>query len=61
MAEKFLSTPEKEEAAGQRHPLKKVGQPEDLANAVSFLLNDTSKWMTGQILHVDGGMSTLKV
>lgn len=61
MAEKFLSTPEKEETAGQRHPLKKVGQPEDLANAVSFLLNDTSKWMTGQILHVDGGMSTLKV
>jgi len=61
MAEKFLSTPEKEEAAGLRHPLKKVGQKEDLANAVSFLLNDTSKWMTGQILHVDGGMSTLKV
>lgn len=61
MAEKFLSTPEKEEASGLRHPLKKVGQKEDLANAVSFLLNDTSKWMTGQILHVDGGMSTLKV
>lgn len=61
MAEKFLSTPEKEETAGQRHPLKKVGQPEDLANAVIFLLDDTSKWMTGQILHVDGGMSTLKV
>ena len=61
MAEKFLSTPEKEEAAGQRHPLKKVGKKEDLANAVTFLLNDTSAWMTGQILHVDGGMSTLKV
>jgi NAD(P)-dependent dehydrogenase (short-subunit alcohol dehydrogenase family) len=61
MAEKFLSTPEKEEAAGQRHPLKKVGKKEDLANAVAFLLNDTSAWMTGQILHVDGGMSTLKV
>jgi NAD(P)-dependent dehydrogenase (short-subunit alcohol dehydrogenase family) len=61
MAEKFLSTPEKEEAAGQRHPLKKLGKKEDLANAVTFLLNDTSAWMTGQILHVDGGMSTLKV
>jgi NAD(P)-dependent dehydrogenase (short-subunit alcohol dehydrogenase family) len=61
MAEKFLSTPEKEEAAGQRHPLKKVGKKEDLANAAAFLLNDTSAWMTGQILHVDGGMSTLKV
>lgn len=61
LAEKFLSTPEKQEAAGHRHPLKKVGQPEDLANAVIFLLKDTSKWMTGQILHVDGGMSKLKV
>jgi 3-oxoacyl-[acyl-carrier protein] reductase len=61
MAEKFLSTPEKEESAGQRHPLKKVGQPEDLANAVIFLLNDTSKWMTGQILHIDGGMSSLRI
>jgi NAD(P)-dependent dehydrogenase (short-subunit alcohol dehydrogenase family) len=61
LAEKFLSTPEKEEAAGQRHPLKKVGKKEDLANAVAFLLDDTSNWMTGQVLHIDGGMSTLKV
>jgi 3-oxoacyl-[acyl-carrier protein] reductase len=61
MAEKFLSTPEKQEAAGQRHPLKTVGQKEDMANAVTFLLNDTSKWMTGQILHIDGGMSSLRI
>jgi NAD(P)-dependent dehydrogenase (short-subunit alcohol dehydrogenase family) len=61
MAQKFLSTPEKEEAAAQRHPLKKVGKKEDLASAVTFLLSETSEWMTGQILHIDGGMSTLKV
>ncbi len=61
MAEKFLSTPEKQEAAGLRHPLKIVGQSEDLAHAVAFLLNDTSKWMTGQILHIDGGMSSIKL
>jgi NAD(P)-dependent dehydrogenase (short-subunit alcohol dehydrogenase family) len=61
MAEKFLSTPEKQEAAGLRHPLKAVGQKEDMANAVTFLLNDTSKWMTGQILHIDGGMSSLRI
>lgn len=61
MAQKFLSTPEKEEAVAQRHPLKKVGKKEDLASAVTFLLNETSEWMTGQILHIDGGMSTLKV
>jgi NAD(P)-dependent dehydrogenase (short-subunit alcohol dehydrogenase family) len=61
MAEKFLSTPEKEEFAGQRHPLKKVGKKEDLANAVVFLLDETSDWITGQVLHVDGGMSSLRV
>ncbi|MFM7662177.1 MAG: SDR family NAD(P)-dependent oxidoreductase [Bacteroidota bacterium] len=61
MAEKFLSTPEKVEAVGLRHPLKKVGKKEDIANTVLFLLNDSSGWMTGQILHVDGGMSTLKI
>ncbi|MBM3452177.1 MAG: SDR family oxidoreductase [Bacteroidetes bacterium] len=61
MAEKFLSTPEKVEAVGQRHPLKKVGKKEDIANAVLFLLNESSDWMTGQILHIDGGMSTLKI
>jgi NAD(P)-dependent dehydrogenase (short-subunit alcohol dehydrogenase family) len=61
MALKFLSSPEKQESAAQRHPLKKVGNPEDLANAVVFLLTDNSAWMTGQILHVDGGMSTLKL
>jgi NAD(P)-dependent dehydrogenase (short-subunit alcohol dehydrogenase family) len=60
MAGKFLSTPEKLEATSQRHPLKKLGKPEDIANAIEFLLNDSSSWMTGQILHIDGGMSTLK-
>ena len=61
MAEKFLSTPEKAEAAAQRHPLKKVGSSEDLANALMFLLTDSSGWMTGQILSIDGGMSRVRL
>jgi NAD(P)-dependent dehydrogenase (short-subunit alcohol dehydrogenase family) len=61
MAHKFLSSSEKMEVAAQRHPLKKVGKSEDLANLVSFLLNDSSSWMTGQILHLDGGLSNLKI
>lgn len=44
-----------------KHPLKKIGKSEDLSNALDFLLNDTSAWMTGQIMHLDGGMSTLKI
>jgi enoyl-[acyl-carrier-protein] reductase (NADH) len=41
--------------------LKKIGTAADLANAASFLLSEKSSWITGQIIHVDGGMSTLKV
>lgn len=38
------------------HPLGRVGSPEDIANAVSFLLSDESSWMTGAIVDVDGGV-----
>jgi NAD(P)-dependent dehydrogenase (short-subunit alcohol dehydrogenase family) len=61
MAEKLTNTPEKIEAGAQRHPLKRLGNPSDLANAISFLLGDDSAWMTGQTLAVDGGMGKLKV
>lgn len=61
LAARLLNTPEKIEANAQRHPLKKVGTPMDIANAAEFLLMENSAWMTGQVLHVDGGMSTVKV
>ena len=32
-----------------------MGQPEDIANAVSFLCSDDASWITGQTLFVDGG------
>ena len=61
LADKLINTPEKLEASNNRHPLKRIGTPDDLANMVEFLLSDNSSWITGQILHVDGGMSALKV
>lgn len=61
LAAAFLSTDEKREANAQRHPLKKIGKPEDLANLAAFLLSEKSSWITGQVLHVDGGISSLKV
>ena len=57
----LLNSAEKKEANAQRHPLKKIGKPEDLANLAEFLLSEKSAWITGQVLHADGGMSTLKV
>jgi 3-oxoacyl-[acyl-carrier protein] reductase len=39
-------------------PLKRGGQPEDVANACVFLASDLSNYITGQVLHVDGGMLT---
>jgi len=44
-----------------RHPLKRIGTAEDIANMASFLLSDQSSWVTGQTLHVDGGMSSIKI
>jgi len=37
-------------------PLKRMGQPEDVANAVLFLVSDYASYITGQIVNVDGGM-----
>jgi NAD(P)-dependent dehydrogenase (short-subunit alcohol dehydrogenase family) len=60
LAGALLSTPEKKEASDKRHPLGRIGTSEDIADATVFLLSSRSSWMTGQILHLDGGMSNLK-
>ncbi|MEP5611985.1 MAG: SDR family oxidoreductase [Cyclobacteriaceae bacterium] len=61
LAERLLSSEEKKEASGKRHPLQRVGEPVDIANTAQFLLSEKSNWMTGQVLGVDGGMSTLRM
>lgn len=60
LASEMLSTDQKKESHALRHPLKRVGAAEDLAQAAAFLLSEKSSWITGQILPVDGGMSTIK-
>ncbi len=59
LAEKLLSTVEKREKMGQRHPLNRVGNTNDIAAVATFLLSEKSSWITGQVIGVDGGLSTL--
>jgi 3-oxoacyl-[acyl-carrier protein] reductase len=60
LASNLLNTPDKREASAKRHPLGRIGKPEDIASAISFLLSDESSWISGQVLGVDGGMGNLK-
>lgn len=60
LAAALLNTEEKIAANSQRHPLGRIGQPQDVSELAAFLLSDKSSWMTGQIIHMDGGISTLK-
>jgi 3-oxoacyl-[acyl-carrier protein] reductase len=61
MADRLINTPEKAEAFRNRNPLRKIGTPSDIAHVLTFLLTERSGWITGQIIHVDGGMTGLKI
>ena len=61
LTERLTSSDEKIEASAKRHPLGRIGQPDDIAGSAVYLLSDASSWMSGQILHVDGGMSAIRL
>jgi len=61
LAGRLLSTPEKKEASGARHPLKRVGEAKEIAEMGAFLLSEKAGWMTGQVIGMDGGMSSVRV
>jgi NAD(P)-dependent dehydrogenase (short-subunit alcohol dehydrogenase family) len=60
LARGLLSSEEKHKASAERHPAKRIGTPQEIARVAVHLLSEASDWITGQIIHVDGGMSTLR-
>jgi NAD(P)-dependent dehydrogenase (short-subunit alcohol dehydrogenase family) len=60
LAQGLLRSDKQREALRTRHPLKRLGRPEDAAALVRLLLSDEGSWITGQILHLDGGLSALR-
>ncbi|WP_297798025.1 SDR family oxidoreductase [uncultured Eudoraea sp.] len=61
LAGRLLNNDRKKESMAERHPLKRVGNAEDIANIAVFLLGEGSGWITGQVIGVDGGLSTLNI
>ena len=60
LASKFLNNESKIEKANERHPLGRIGNPKEIAQAAGFLLGPESSWMTGRVLQLDGGIGNLK-
>jgi NAD(P)-dependent dehydrogenase (short-subunit alcohol dehydrogenase family) len=60
LASSLLNSDTKRESNADRHPLKRIGIPADMAQMAHFLLSERAGWMTGQVLHVDGGISALR-
>ena len=61
LASRLLNTDAKKALHGDKHPLKRVGTAEDIAATAAFLLSDKSSWITGQVLHVNGGLNSLSI
>lgn len=56
----LLNSDEKREAAAKRHPLNSIGSANEIGQLVAFLIQDNSRWITGQVIGVDGGIGSLK-
>jgi len=61
LADKLLNNESKLKASEERHPLKRIGNSKEIAELVAFLLSESASFITGQIIKVDGGISSVKI
>lgn len=61
LASRLLATVDKRKMAEERHPLKHIGDPQEVARFAGTLLGEGGRWITGQIIHLDGGLSALRI
>jgi NAD(P)-dependent dehydrogenase (short-subunit alcohol dehydrogenase family) len=60
IAEPLTKSPQMAEAIAKLHPLPRLGEGDDPAAMADFLLSDAAGWITGQVIGVDGGRSTVR-
>jgi 3-oxoacyl-[acyl-carrier protein] reductase len=60
MTERFFTDPEKAKALGDKVPIGRTGTVDDIASMGHFLLGPNSTWITGQVIGIDGGMSSVR-
>ena len=61
MSQNFIKNDNIKKAIEIMHPIPKIGEGEDFAVMGAYLLSANNNWITGQILHIDGGRSSLRI
>lgn len=61
LADRLVNSEDKLQRSKERHPVKQIGNPIHIAALIQFLLSDSSQFITGQIIPVDGGISNIKI
>ena len=61
LAKRLLNNDRKRELISEKHPLKRVGEVKDISELGCFLLSRSASWITGQIIGVDGGKSSISL
>ena len=60
LTERLTSSPQAEQASLAMHALGRLGEPDDVASAICWLLDPSQSWVTGQVIGIDGGLGSVR-